>query len=78
MSTSDKEQLVLRFAENSSKFMFSPSMDIRNKNSSLQNDDNSLVLNRHKLVRADNPSDLKRGGVCIYFKESLPIKVLNV
>ena len=32
----------------------------------------------NKLVRANNPSDLKRGGVCIYFKESLPIKVLNV
>ena len=43
-------------------------------NSSLQNDDHSLVLNGYKLVRADNPSDLKRGGVCIYFKESLPIK----
>ena len=47
-------------------------------NSSLQNDDDSLVLNGYKLVRADNPSDLKRGGVCIYFKESLPIKVLNI
>ena len=29
-------------------------------NSSLQNDDGSLVLNRYKLVRADNPSDLKK------------------
>ena len=46
-------------------------------NSSLQIDDDSLVLNGYKLVRADNPSDLKRGGVCIYFKESPPIKVLN-
>ena len=47
-------------------------------NSSLQNDDDSLVLNGYKLIRDDNPSDLNRGGVCIYFKESLPIKVLNV
>ena len=47
-------------------------------NSSLQNDNHSLVLNGYKLVRADNPIDLKRGGVCIYFKESLPIKVLNI
>ena len=31
-----------------------------------------------KLVRLNNPSDLKRGGVCIYFKESLKIKVLNI
>ena len=37
-------------------------------NSSLQNDDDSLVLNGYKLVRAGNPSDLKRRGVCIYFK----------
>ena len=47
-------------------------------NSSLQNDDDSLVLNGYKLVKADNPSDLKRGGVCISFKESLPIKMLNI
>ena len=47
-------------------------------NGFLQNDDVSLVLNRYKLVTADNPSDFKRGGVCIYFKESLPIKVLNI
>ena len=47
-------------------------------NSSLQNDDDSLVLKENKLIRPDNPSDPKRGGVCIYFKESLPIKVLNI
>ena len=47
-------------------------------NSSLQNDDDSLVLNGYKPVRADNPSDLKRGGVSIYFKESLPIKLLDI
>ena len=46
-------------------------------NSSLQIDDDSIVLNGYKLVRADNPSDLKRGSVSIYFKESPPIKVLN-
>ena len=33
--------------------------------SSLQNDDDSLVLNGYKLVRVDNPSDLKIRGVCI-------------
>ena len=37
-------------------------------NSILQNDDDSLVLNEYKLVRADNSSNLKRGGVSIYFK----------
>ena len=47
-------------------------------NSSLQNDDHSLVLNGYKLIRTDNPSELKGRGVCIYFKESLPTKVLNI
>ena len=35
---------------------------------SLQNDDDSLDLNGYKLIRADSPSDLKRGSVCIFFK----------
>ena len=38
-------------------------------NSSPQNDDHSLVLNGYKLVRADNLSDLKRGGVTIIWGE---------
>ena len=25
------------------------------------------------MVRADHPSNNKRGGVCIYFKQSLPL-----
>ena len=45
-------------------------------NSSLQNDDDSLV--GYKLIRAGNPRDLKRGGVCIYFKKSVSIKVLSI
>ena len=47
-------------------------------NSSLQNDDNSLALNGYKLVRADNPSDLKEEVFASTLKKSLPIKVLNV
>ena len=47
-------------------------------NSSLESDDDSLVSNGYKLIRTDNPSDLKRGGACISFKESLKIKVLNI
>ena len=47
-------------------------------NSSLQNNDDSLVLNGYELVRTDNPKYLKRGGVCVYLKESLSIKMLNI
>ena len=36
--------------------------------SSFQNDDGSLVLNGYKLVRADNPSDLIKGGAAYTLK----------
>ena len=30
------------------------------------------------MYRVDHPSDVKRGGVCIYYKTMLPLKVLSV
>ena len=30
------------------------------------------------LVWADHPSNAKKGGVCIYFKNSFPLKVLDI
>ena len=30
------------------------------------------------LVRADNPTNTKRGGVCIYYHHSLPLKVTDI
>ena len=30
------------------------------------------------MVRADHPNTVKRGGVCIYYKESLPVRVINL
>ena len=30
------------------------------------------------MYRADHPSGNRRGGVCIYYKESLPIKMLII
>ena len=32
----------------------------------------------YKLVRADHSDNVKRGGVCIYYKESLPVRVINL
>ena len=46
--------------------------------SSFSIDDSNLILNGYNLVRADHPLDVRRGGVCIYYKESLPLRVLNV
>ena len=36
---------------------------------------------KHTLIhqfRADHPSNIKRGGVCIYYKESLSVRALNL
>ena len=30
------------------------------------------------MSRADHPSGSRRGGVCMYYKESLPLKMLNI
>ena len=32
----------------------------------------------YTLIRADHPSNTKRGGVCIYCKHSLPFKLLDI
>ena len=41
--------------------------------STLPKDDVNIQINRYSLLRADHPNNIKRGGVCIYFKESLPL-----
>ena len=39
---------------------------------------NLIDIEGYNLVRADHPDDTKRGGVCIYYKESLPVKIINL
>ena len=39
--------------------------------------DQSLKLKGYELIRADHPSNTKRGGVCIYYKDHLPLKIRN-
>ena len=38
-------------------------------NSSIQFIDDRISVDGHNLIGADHPSDSKRGGVCIYYKE---------
>ena len=45
---------------------------------SYHSDDNQLVLCGYNLITADNPNNIKRRGVCIYYRETLSIKVINV
>ena len=40
--------------------------------------DNLIDIRGYKLVCADHPDNVKRGGVCIYYKESLPVRVISL
>ena len=40
---------------------------------------NSLLeIDGYNLIRADHPNNTKRGGVCIYYKEPLPVRVIGL
>ena len=41
-------------------------------------DDVNLVIFRYNLIHYDHPSNTKRGGVCLYYKNYLPLRVLNI
>ena len=36
-----------------------------------------IEIEGYKLIRADHPGNIKRGGICIYYKESLPVRVIS-
>ena len=46
--------------------------------SSNLSDDDNFDIPGCNVVRADHPSNTKKDGVCIYFKNSLPLKVLDI
>ena len=46
--------------------------------SSISSNNGNLEVAGYTLVRADNPNNTKRGGVCIYYLNSLPLKVLDI
>ena len=37
-----------------------------------------MKIQGYKLIRVDHPSNQKRGGICIYHKDFLPIKVNKI
>ena len=47
-------------------------------NASISNDDDSLEVPGYNLFRADHPTNTKQGGVCIYYRNSLPLKILGI
>ena len=40
-------------------------------------DDNSFSLNGYNLTCADHPDNIKRGGVCMYYKENLSLRIIS-
>ena len=47
-------------------------------NSSITDDDDSLQIPGYDLIRSDYPSNSKRGDVTIYYKNFLPLKLIDV
>ena len=45
--------------------------------SSIPSDEVSLDLEGYNLVHTDHTNNDKQGGVCSYYKESLPVRVIN-
>ena len=35
-------------------------------------------IHEYNLIRADHPNNINRGGVCVYYKESLPVQVIGL
>ena len=47
-------------------------------NSDTSSSDGKLNIPGYNMSCTDHPSGNRRGAVCIYYKESLPIKILNI
>ena len=46
--------------------------------SSIPSDDSNLKIPGYDLIRVDHPSNSKRGGVCVYYRNSPPLKILDI
>ena len=40
--------------------------------------DSFLEIYRHNLVRVNRPNETKGDGICMYYNESLPVRVINL
>ena len=47
-------------------------------NSEIPPDEENLEIPGYNLVWEDHPSNSKHGGVCVYYKSSLPFRVIKV
>ena len=44
--------------------------------SSVDISDTRVNINGYSLLRVDHPSDTKRSGVCVYYKDYLPLQIV--
>ena len=44
----------------------------------VESEDNDLRINGYKLIWMDHPLNTKKGGVCMYYKEPLVVKMINI
>ena len=47
-------------------------------NSETSTGDRNLEISGYYLLRADHPSNDKRGGICIFYRTTLPLRVLKI
>ena len=45
--------------------------------SSVTEGDKNIQLSGYNLIRADHRSNSKRGGVCIFYKDTLAVRIVN-
>ena len=41
-------------------------------------DDDNLEISSYMFIHSDHPSNTKHGGVCLYYKNNLPLRVINI
>ena len=46
--------------------------------STISDDDDNLHMDGYNLTRADHPENIKRRGVCLYFKKSLVLRKIEL
>ena len=46
--------------------------------SSVSDDDKELAMEGYNFIRADHPSNVKKGGVGIYYKKSIAVQIINI
>ena len=47
-------------------------------NSPFESNDKDIMIEGYNLIRSDHLSNTKRGGACIYYKESLAVRIVNI